>query len=614
MSNIIRIKRRLDDGSAVAGAPSNGSLLNAELAFNEVDGTLYYGKGSGAGEVAEEIVAIGGNGYIDSVVNTASVALSAQIQSSTEMLSGQISSLHQTIEDELGAMHTEMVGVSGDLAQLISDEAFARSSADTALQGSIDAVNTRVDNVLSNVDSVALNSLSEIVTAFQDADSDLNGAITALASAATTALASVSGVLQGEIEDESYRAVAAEGALSTALATASAALAQSIADEATARGTAVSDEATARALAVSDLHSEMVSVSGALSQSVADEAAARVLAVSDLHSEMVSVSGILDFKIDSSVSTINGSIDDLSTTVHTVSTTLKSDIGAAQDAAETYTDSKISALINFAPEALDTLKEIADQLGNDEGVVSALINTVASVSGALSTAIGQEVTDRQTEVVRLEGLISSEEYARGVAVAGVQTALDSEVTTRGTEITRVEGLISTEVTARGTAVAAALADAKGYTDTAISSLVDGAPELLNTLKELASAIGDDQNYFVHIAEQIAALSTSTGLSNTTEVTRAEAAEAALDVRVSDIEDNYLDKRVGGTVSADLSVTGNFEVGSGAATMFVGRGVVGVNTEAPSEALHVVGNGKFTGNLMGSGTSAITGFIMDGGLF
>ena len=35
---------------------------------------------------------------------------------------------------------------------------------------------------------------------------------------------------------------------------------------------------------------------------------------------------------------------------------------------------------------------------------------------------------------------------------------------------------------------------KGYVDTAVSGLVDGAPDLLNTLNELAAAINDDANY------------------------------------------------------------------------------------------------------------------------
>jgi len=47
----------------------------------------------------------------------------------------------------------------------------------------------------------------------------------------------------------------------------------------------------------------------------------------------------------------------------------------------------------------------------------------------------------------------------------------------------VDGAISTEVSNRNTAIS-----------TAVSNLVDGAPDLLNTLNELAAAINDDANY------------------------------------------------------------------------------------------------------------------------
>lgn len=58
MANIIRIKRR---ASGAAGAPA--SLANGELAFNEVDDTLYYGKGSGGeGGSATTVETIGGVG------------------------------------------------------------------------------------------------------------------------------------------------------------------------------------------------------------------------------------------------------------------------------------------------------------------------------------------------------------------------------------------------------------------------------------------------------------------------------------------------------------------------------------------------------------------------
>lgn len=62
MANTIRIKRR---ATGAAGAPT--SLQNAELAFNEVDNTLYYGKGTGgAGGTATTVEPIGGTGtFVD---------------------------------------------------------------------------------------------------------------------------------------------------------------------------------------------------------------------------------------------------------------------------------------------------------------------------------------------------------------------------------------------------------------------------------------------------------------------------------------------------------------------------------------------------------------------
>lgn len=66
MANTLRIKRRASGG---AGAPA--SLQNAELAFNEVDNVLYYGKGTGgSGGSATTVDAIGGFGAFLSLSGT----------------------------------------------------------------------------------------------------------------------------------------------------------------------------------------------------------------------------------------------------------------------------------------------------------------------------------------------------------------------------------------------------------------------------------------------------------------------------------------------------------------------------------------------------------------
>lgn len=68
MANTIRIKRR---GSGAAGAPA--SLASAELAFNEVDNTLYYGKGDSSG-TATSIAAVAGDGAFLSLAGTQTVS------------------------------------------------------------------------------------------------------------------------------------------------------------------------------------------------------------------------------------------------------------------------------------------------------------------------------------------------------------------------------------------------------------------------------------------------------------------------------------------------------------------------------------------------------------
>jgi len=57
LSDTIRIRRRV---SGVAGPPS--TLANAELAYNEIDNKLYYGKGDDGNGQATSIVSVGGSG------------------------------------------------------------------------------------------------------------------------------------------------------------------------------------------------------------------------------------------------------------------------------------------------------------------------------------------------------------------------------------------------------------------------------------------------------------------------------------------------------------------------------------------------------------------------
>ena len=86
MANKIRIKRRASNGAATA--PSTSQCVNAELAFNEASGTLFYGKG-GDETASSAVVGIAGEKYslIDGVTAGTAAAGKALTLDSNRKLS-----------------------------------------------------------------------------------------------------------------------------------------------------------------------------------------------------------------------------------------------------------------------------------------------------------------------------------------------------------------------------------------------------------------------------------------------------------------------------------------------------------------------------------------------
>jgi hypothetical protein len=101
------------------------------------------------------------------------------------------------------------------------------------------------------------------------------------------------------------------------------------------------------------------------------------------------------------------------------------------------------------------------------------------------------------------------------------------------EITNIDGTLNSTVAAGfgyniyDLSNTTAVASSNAYTDAQIAALVDSAPGLLNTLNELAAALGDDPNFATTVSNNIAA--NNTAIAN--EVTRAQAAEAALQANI-----------------------------------------------------------------------------------
>jgi hypothetical protein len=121
------------------------------------------------------------------------------------------------LRTDLASEAARAIAVEADLQAQINAKEAALIAADAAQ-------NLRINNVLNNVDGIALNSLAEVVTAFQAADGTLNGAITALAGAAgadlTTEISratTAEGVLTTNLTAETVARIAADTALDTSL-------------------------------------------------------------------------------------------------------------------------------------------------------------------------------------------------------------------------------------------------------------------------------------------------------------------------------------------------------------------------------------------------------------
>jgi hypothetical protein len=143
MANTIRIKRR---ASGATGAPS--ALANAELAFNEVDGVLYYGEG-GTESSAASIISIGGSGAFTTLDTVQTVT-------GNKTFSGTVTLGSSAISDTKSA---------GDNSTSVATTAYVDSAVTSSGSGlSVNADSGSTESILLATESLSLTGGTGITT------------------------------------------------------------------------------------------------------------------------------------------------------------------------------------------------------------------------------------------------------------------------------------------------------------------------------------------------------------------------------------------------------------------------------------------------------------------
>ena len=168
-------------------------------------------------------------------------------------------------------------------------------------------------------------------------------------------------------------------------------------------------------------------------------------------------------------------------------TGLKSRMGAAEG--------KINVLNGADTVEGSVKKQIKD-------AVNVINNTTNSLDGRLDSAESQITANKDAIALlnntsEVEGSVDYKIATEIGKVNAASSALANRVTAAEGKITTLTGADTVDGS-----LAKALKDAKAYADTKVAGIVNSAPEALDTLNELAKALGNDANFSATVSAEI----------------------------------------------------------------------------------------------------------------
>lgn len=420
--------------------PTPDQLVMGEVALNVADGTMYTLNPS------NEVVEVRPLNLRDQQVLTSKLAdfavTEGKIASGAITLDKLAPEVQAVIERAITAADLADGAVTlPKLAPEVMAAVDAKVSAEAAARQAADeALSARVDSVLSNIDSAALDSLTEVVDAFKAADSSINGALSSLANSSAAAVAAEEAARKAA---DDYLTANLQGTQESVV---------SRFDALDARLTPLEQRVTAEINRAEQAEAQ-------LDTKVSDEAAARAAGDASLQAQLTSLQATLSAVNDSGVSAVNGVITSLADEV------------AARQAADRNLDDRISTLqVLFGNTQAGTNATLSEHQGllnalaakqdaeqqariNADGLLQAGVNSLftsmdaeihARIDGdaALDAKVLKEIADRVDAIAAVRSEIAAVESNFIAGTEAEVVRIDAEFTALKARVAALEGTIS----------------------------------------------------------------------------------------------------------------------------------------------------------------------------
>ena len=323
-------------------------------------------------------------------------------------------------ETAITTAYTSAIATSKAASDAYADqaEADAIATANAYTDTEVAALSATVNNIISNTDGAALDSLTEIVSAFQSADSTLNGAITTLASDATSARTALETSLKAYADQAEADAISTAAADATAKADAAESAANSYTDGRETAITTAYTSAIATSKAASDAYADQAeadAITSANAYTDGRETAITTAYTSAIATSKAASDAYADAAEAAAITSANAYTDARETAITTAYT---SAIATAKAEANSYTDAAVSDLLDGAPAALDTLNELAAALGDDA-------NFATTVTTSLATKAATTYVDSTVATAKAQAIATAAADATAKADAAESSAITS---------------------------------------------------------------------------------------------------------------------------------------------------------------------------------------------